>query len=320
MKISIELISKIESLINRFSLGEISSARKELTQRYRDKDYSNYFNSLESDPQRLAYLAARLPATYAVVYRVLIEMLKRCNLEPFHSLLDVGAGPGTVLLAALEAGFPLLRATMVERDRGFIKLGKELVGDSIEQNWLSQDIAKESMLQPHDLIIASYSLGELCEQDRMKVLEKIWHLTNKILIIIEPGTKAAFESLKKMREHLLMNGGHLVAPCPHSEKCPMKEKDWCHFPARVERTSLHRKIKEATLNYEDEKFSYIIFSKNKVEPCQTRVVRHPFKGKGFIKLQLCSKHGIEEKTITKKNKSQFSYSRKIAWGDEFLLN
>jgi ribosomal protein RSM22 (predicted rRNA methylase) len=319
MQIPPELISKIELLINGSSLSEISSARKELTSLYRRKDCNNYFKPLGSDHQRLAYLIARFPATYAVVCQVLMEMRSRCSRDPVDSLLDIGAGPGTALLAAREASIPLSQATMVERDSGFIKLGKELAGDSSEQNWICQDVIKELNLEPHDLVIASYSLGELSENDRMKVLGNIWRLTSKILIVIEPGTKAAFESLRKIRDYLLIHGGHLVSPCPHSEKCPMKKMDWCHFSARIERTSLHRKIKDAILNYEDEKFSYLIFSKNKVEPCQTRILRHPFKGSGFIKLQLCSKNGIEEKTITKKHKSQFSYARKAEWGDEFPL-
>jgi ribosomal protein RSM22 (predicted rRNA methylase) len=318
MKLSFELTSKIESIIDGYSLGSISSARKKLTALYQSNHRS--FNSLISEHQRLAYLIARLPATYAAVHQVLTEMQKRCGREPLHSLLDIGAGPGTVLLAAVEAAIPLSQATLVERDPGFIKLGKELIGEEITgQNWICQDITKAAPQQPHDLVIASYSLGELCEKDRMEVLGQLWRLTKKILIIIEPGTHHAFEAMKTMRESLLLNGGHLVAPCPHSEKCPIKEKDWCHFSARVERSSLHRKIKDATLNYEDEKFCYVIFSKNEIDPCQSRVVRHPFKGNGFIKLQLCTKNGIEEKTITKKNKPQFSHARKIEWGDDFSL-
>jgi ribosomal protein RSM22 (predicted rRNA methylase) len=319
MHISNKLIDKIESLLNGISLSAISSARQELTSFYKSEICNNNFNPLKSDHLRYAYLIARFPATYAVVYQVLSEMQHRFGPEWVHTLLDIGAGPGTVLLAALEAGLPLACATMVERDLGFIQLGKELVDDSVEQHWLCQDVTKELKLPAHDLVIASYSLSELRESDRMQVLEKLWHLTSKILIIIEPGTKAGFESLKKMRERLLLNDGILVAPCPHSEMCPMQKKDWCHFSARVERSSLHRKIKDATLNYEDEKFSYVIFSKNKAEPCQNRVIRRPLKGAGFINLQLCSKNGLKEKTITKKNKSQFSYARKIKWGDEFTL-
>jgi ribosomal protein RSM22 (predicted rRNA methylase) len=150
-------------------------------------------------------------------------------------------------------------------------------------------------------------------------LEKLWGLANKLLILIEPGTKVAFESLMQIRQSLLSQGAHLMAPCPHSNHCPFLGKDWCHFSARVERSSLHRKTKDATLNYEDEKFSYLIFSKNKFEPCQSRVLRRPFKGTGFVKLQLCSTNEIEMKTITKKDKINYSRSKKVECGDDFIL-
>jgi ribosomal protein RSM22 (predicted rRNA methylase) len=161
-------------------------------------------------------------------------------------------------------------------------------------------------------------MGEWSEKARTGILEKLWELAGQFLVIIEPGTKLAFESLKKVREALLLKGAHLIAPCPHSQNCPLKEKDWCHFSARIERSSLHRKAKGAALNYEDEKFSYLIFSKDKIEPCHGRVLRHPFKGKGFVKLQLCSRGGTEEKIVTQKNKSHYSYAKKVEWGDEFL--
>jgi ribosomal protein RSM22 (predicted rRNA methylase) len=315
MQLSIELKLKINSIINRMPISELALARKELTSLYKSRIYNNNF--LKSDSLRYAYLIARFPATYAVVYQVFKEMQKRCRTDFVHTLLDIGSGPGTALLAAFEARLPLRSATMVERDPGFILIGKKLVDESIEQDWVCRDITQELKLPLHDLVVASYSLGELRERDRIQVLEKLWHLTNKILIIIEPGTQAGFESLKKIRETLLLKKGNLVAPCPHSEICPMQKKDWCHFSTRIERSSWHRRIKDATLNYEDEKFSYLIFSKNKVEPCQNRVIRHPFKGSGFINLQFCSKNGIEKKTITKKNKSQFMYAKKMEWGDEF---
>jgi ribosomal protein RSM22 (predicted rRNA methylase) len=317
MRLDDNLIFKIDALLRGLSLNEIATSRKELTDFYR-KNYKHNFKL--SVNHQLAYLIARLPATYAVVCQVFEELKKRCPDLGLSTLLDIGAGPGTVLYAAMQASLPISSATLVEKEPGFIQLGKKLGHGGVEQHWLCQDVTRETNLSSHDLVVASYSLGELSENERMQVLIKLWQLTNKILIIIEPGTQVGFESLKKMREILLLHSGHLIAPCPHSEKCPMSENDWCHFAARVERSSLHRKIKEATLNYEDEKFCYLIFSKNKVEPCQNRVVRHPFKGAGFIKLQLCSRNNLEEKTITKKNKSSFSQARKINWGDNWSLS
>ena len=314
------LTCKIESLLEGHSLKDISKEREQLTKFYRGNDYKTNLNSLGSEHQRLAYIAARLPATYAAISHTLKELIRRSGGDVISSLLDIGAGPGTALLAAVGASLPLERATMIERDPGFISLGKKLTQDlaEVDKNWICQNITQELKVAPHDLVIASYSLNELKEQDRLEIIDRLWGHTNKFLVIVEPGTKIAFESLKKLRQSLLLKGAHLIAPCPHSNFCPLPENDWCHFSVRIERSSLHRKTKDATLNYEDEKFSYFIFSKDKFQVCQSRVLRRPFKGEGFIKIQLCSKDGVELKTVTKKNKTQYSYSRKIEWSDEYL--
>lgn len=313
------LNSKIESLLIGQSLNDLAKEREKLTQLYRGNDCKNYLNSLSSDRQRLAYIATRLPATYAVVYQVIGELIKRSRGMHVFSLLDIGAGPGTTLLAAVDAALPLSLATMMERDSGFIALGRDLTKEfeHVQQKWVRQDLSKKFNVEAHDLVIASYSLNELKERDRLTLVEKLWEFTGQCLVIIEPGTRAAFESLMKMRQCLLFKGAHLIAPCPHSNICPLTERDWCHFSVRVERSSFHRKTKDGTLNYEDEKFSYLIFSKNEFKPCQSRVLRRPFKGEGFIKLQLCSEQGLKGKTITKKNKPEYSYARKIECGDEY---
>lgn len=311
------LNNKIESLLEGRSLKTLAKERERLTQLYRGNDLTRNFKTLGSEDQRLAYLAARLPATYAVVSKVLRELLLRSRGEPIHSLLDVGAGPGTALLAALDASLPLNAATLVERDPGFIALGKCLLdySDDIDVQWVCQDMTKSLSQKAADLVIASYCLNELKEKERFEVVEKLWESTNKFLVLIEPGTKIAFESLMKIRQSLLVKDAHLLAPCPHSNICPLLGKDWCHFSARIERSSLHRKAKDATLNYEDEKFSYLIFSKIKFELCHSRILRRPFKGTGYINLQLCSSNGIEIKTITKKDKNNYSRCRKIECGD-----
>lgn len=316
------LTSKIEALLSGQSLKALSREREKLTWQYKGSGSGKEIATLGSDAQRLAYLAARLPATYAAISQVLVECQKRSKGAPIASLLDIGAGPGTALLAAAEL-LPLSAATMVERDKGFIALGEQLTGDleGIEKHWICQGVTKNLNSQPHDLVIASYALGELKENDRLQLVEKLWGLSQKFLILIEPGSKAGFESLMTLRQSLLLQGAHLIAPCPHAQRCPLQQSsDWCHFAARLERTSLHRKTKDATLNYEDEKFSYLIFSRNLYEPCQSRVIRRPFKGEGFVKLQLCHRTGIEEKTVTKKNKTDYSHAKKLEWGNEFIYN
>ncbi len=316
------LKSKIELLLEGHSLNALAKAREKLTTTYRERAGKEGVKALDSDQQRLAYLSSRLPATYTVVCQVFKELKKRSKGLLISSLLDVGAGPGTVLLAAVDAGIPIISATLLERDPGFIALGKKLTEDfeQIETRWVSQDATKEFNLESHDLVMASYFLNELLEKDRFSLIDKLWNLTKKFLIIIEPGSKVAYDSLMKLRYHLLSKGAHLLAPCPHSDQCPLAKDDWCHFSARLERASFHRKTKGATLNYEDEKFSYLIFSKTQFQSCHSRVLSRPLKGEGFVKLQLCSPTKIEQKIITKKNKIEYAYSKKIECGDEYFFD
>ena len=93
--------------------------------------------------------------------------------------------------------------------------------------------------------------------------------------------------------------------------------DWCHFPVRVERTSLHRRLKGGVLGYKDEKFSYLIAARRRIAPAPTRIVRHPQKHSGHIRLTLCTPQGIEQRTVPKSQKELYKAARKADWGEEF---
>ena len=87
-------------------------------------------------------------------------------------------------------------------------------------------------------------------------------------------------------------GGRIAAPCPGNMVCPIEDPDWCHFAARVERTSLHRRLKEAELGYEDEKFSYVVLAKTEAEPARARIVSRPEQKPGLIVLETCTAEGL----------------------------
>jgi ribosomal protein RSM22 (predicted rRNA methylase) len=95
-------------------------------------------------------------------------------------------------------------------------------------------------------------------------------------------------------------------------------KDWCHFAARVERSSLHRRMKSGELGWEDEKFAYVIFAKDlEMAWAKARIVRHPQIGKGHIKLELCAQAGLELVTISKKQGEVYRRARRARWGDSW---
>ena len=73
--------------------------------------------------------------------------------------------------------------------------------------------------------------------------------------------------------------------------------------------------KKGELGYEDEKFSYIAFSKTQENNGKDRILRHPQIRQGHIKIKLCTPNGIEERTITKKDGQIYKQVKKLDAGD-----
>jgi ribosomal protein RSM22 (predicted rRNA methylase) len=315
-----EMRKKIEDLLEGVSLKSLLSSSKKISSEYRLLGKRSTSDQKEEDI--LAYLAIRMPATYAALERVFEELRERMRDFAPISLLDVGSGPGTTLWAAAECFSSLRKIHCVEKDEQFLQLAKRLSEDTWiypHTAWMRADMRKPfcENEEEYDLVVASYSLGELSEQERLSVVERLWDLTGKALVLVEPGTPKGFATLKTIRQQLLGAGGFLIAPCPHSNTCPMAQSDWCHFYARLSRSSLHRKAKGAELNYEDEKFSYLIFSRQPASLCASRILRHPRKGKGHVQLALCTGEGMQDKVVTKKDGELYRLAKKSDWGDAF---
>ena len=286
-----------------------------LTETYREADAPA---AMRTPAERAAYLMVRLPATYAAGRAALAEAELRVEeLQP-SSLLDLGSGPGTALWAAAEV-FPSLKDfTAVERDANLVRLGKALTEHRemiCNANWEIGDIRTWRTERKFDLVIASYSMGELGEADRNKLLNRAWESCRGVLVLIEPGTRKGFGVIAKARDQLIALGAKLAAPCPHALGCPMRAAgDWCHFSVRVERTSEHRRLKQGELGYEDEKFSYVSASRLPVDQAEARVVRHPMRYSGHTKLQLCTPDGLREKTVTRSEKELYRRAKRVEWG------
>ena len=296
----------------------LPQAVADLTQRYQyqfaERQTKTY---IASAAHRAAYLCARLPATYASVRAALATTREALPEVTFSSLLDLGAGPGTAMWAAAETFGKMEQMTAVERDRDLIELGRRLAEQSeplARAEWLRLNLSEETNFAPHDLVVASYSIGELAESARSRLVRSAWQATTKTLLLVEPGTPRGFANILTARQELLALGANLVAPCPHSQDCPMAGNDWCHFAARVERSSLHRRVKAGTLGYEDEKFAYLAAARFPIEPPAARVIRRPLKREGHIHLELCAAEGLRRTIVGRKDKAAFRQARKADWG------
>lgn len=211
-----------------------------------------------------AYLATRLPATYAAV-RASLDALNaaRPDFAP-KTLLDVGAGPGTVLWATNGLWPDLEQAILLEASAAVRKVGETLAADAITARtvWRAGDVTIDlADLQPADLVTCAYVLDEIVPASLPKMVDRLWQLTTDTLLIVEPGTPAGWQRILAVRAQLIAAGAHLLAPCPHKAPCPLTAPDWCHFSRRVARSRLHRLAKDADVPWEDEKFIFVAASR-----------------------------------------------------------
>jgi len=124
-----------------------------------------------------------------------------------------------------------------------------------------------------------------------------------------------FALVRGVRDQLIAAGAHVAAPCPSPGACPVAGDDWCHFAARVERSSLHRRVKGGELGHEDEKFSYIALTRDPVGTPRARVVRHPRHQPGLVMLETCTAEGLKTEKVGKKG--DWRRARKTEWGDRW---
>lgn len=280
--------------------------------------------------RRAAYLAVRLPATFAAVTLALDwsvagrrEQGENDAVFAPRTLLDLGSGPGTALWAAATQFPTLTQATAVEQDAALIALAQQLISAAATDapawlrrvDWQQADLRQRLPANQFDLVLCSYALNELTPNEQAKLVERAWHNTAQMLLLVEPGTQAGFQNLKRARTQLLAQGATIVAPCPSSQDCPMAAcGDWCHFAARVERSAAHRRLKDGELGHEDEKFAYLALSRT-TAAAAARIVRHPRIFRGYTQLVLCRDGRLENLTVTRSQKEDWRRLKHLGWGD-----
>ncbi len=320
MRLPEELSARVAQLVAAVPAGELKEAAGRLSQNYRLEQQPG---RLRTQAERLAYLAVRMPATYAAARSALASAAESLPDWAPKSLVDLGAGPGTALWAASEL-FPSLQILEgVEQDHAFLSLGRELALASPNLQvrgaaWSNLDLRQWRPDRRYDLVLACYSLGELAALDSDRLVLRAWEACDGTLVVIEPGTRRGFGTVSRVRDLLIGAGATLAAPCPHAKECPMlAARDWCHFSARIERTSQHRQLKEGELGHEDEKFSYVAASRIPAHPAIARIVRHPLRYSGHTRLTLCATEGLREETVTRSQKDRYRAAKHCEWGSRW---
>ncbi|HZU04048.1 MAG TPA: small ribosomal subunit Rsm22 family protein [Ktedonobacteraceae bacterium] len=310
----------LEETLHTTTPKSLAHLAEDLSRRYRTGHAQGKQAFLRSEEDIIAYAAYRLPATFAAIHAALTEVKKRQPDLQLHTMLDAGAGPGTVVWAATTLWPELERVVLLERDPHMIAYGKRLATHARvpaikEVRWQHVDLIGQWEHGAYDLVVAAYVLGELPQPTLDVLLSRLWSCTNGVLLLVEPGTPRGFSLIRHAREYLLSSGAKMVAPCPHNGTCPMPAHDWCHFAQRITRTRLQRAIKGASLSYEDEKFSYVALSPRAGSPITGRVLRHPQKRSGHIHLELCTPDGLKHTIVTRSQHTEFREAQDLHWGE-----
>ena len=311
----------VDRALSGTALADLAAAAAELSGRYREERRDGRLH-VGSDREALAYLAVRLPATYAAVRASFAAIAQaRPDFAP-RTALDIGAGPGTAVWAAADCWPDLADALLVEASPVFRACGEKLVAQAPlpHVTWRIADVAVDAIdCAPRDLVTLAYVLNELAPQARQPLLARLWQATADTLVIVEPGTPAGWQRILAARRQLIESGAHVIAPCPHAQACPLLPPDWCHFAKRVARSRVHRQAKGAEVPWEDEKFSYVAVARRPAPVAGARVIAPARKASGRVTLKLCCADGSAgNQLLSRRDGELFKRAWRSDWGSSLL--
>lgn len=301
-----ELPSELRLGIDEVAAGrDLRAAARRASHKYR----AGGPTVVTSSDDAVAYAVWRMPATYSATLGALTALREATpGFEP-RTIMDVGAGPGTAAWAATTVFPSIDDVIFVERQAHMRDVGRRLAQHHpvlARARW-TEELDDASA----DLVVAAYALSEIGSD----AVDGLWTTARAAVAIVEPGTPRGFETVLAARAQLIAAGAHIAAPCPSHMPCPMADGPrWCHFTARLTRSAQHRALKDASLPYEDEPFSYVTASRSEPSRAAARLVGRPRFRKRLVRLELCTADGITERTVTPRD-AAYKGARKLRWGD-----
>jgi ribosomal protein RSM22 (predicted rRNA methylase) len=313
------LKASIDALLDGVSRNALAERSAAISQGYRAGGGSAA--TIADDASVIAYVVSRLPATYAAAAAV-FDAIKQAepNFAP-RTLCDAGAGPGTASWAAVATWSDITHITIADSNAAFLDMAKRLASGSPllgQVGFLSLNL-RDCAPPRADLVTASFVLAEFSETELRQLVDRLWTSTKEVLVLVEPGTPAGFARIRAAREFLVVQGAHVVAPCPHDHSCPMSGDDWCHFSQRLPRSRDHLKVKGASVPFEDERFSYVAVTRHPVARKHvSRIIAQPEETKAGMTLPLCTERGLQRAFVSRRQRDIYAMLRKAKWGDTIL--
>lgn len=273
----------------------------------------------------LAYLALRMPATYAQFYGALASVAEMLPTWKPVTVLDIGAGPGTGMWAATHVWDSLKNVSCIERERAFSTYGKKMQSEAHfqadvawEQYDLSSGLHDDTK---YDLVLIGNVLNELSPSLAEKILGQAYSLTKGVLVILEPGTPSGSQLIASCASKLA-RAGTLIAPYLNNSYVH-DESYWLHFPQRFIRPEFQRRLRQImressdmASDWEEAKYSYAAISTLSAEITPyARVVGKVQLQKGFLELPILTAQQIEKVKVLKRNKDAYSFAKNLNWGE-----
>lgn len=316
-----DLLRGIERALDSASAAQWIRAAQRLSARYRDPRRVADESALATGRlDALGYAALIMPATYAQLRGAIAATAARVPDWQPRTALDLGSGPGTALWAALHQWPSLERLTAWEREPALIALGRDLARESDSPAlrntvWERIDLRERpATTHRYDLIVIGHVLNELDEDTQRALINWAWMHTDGVLLIVEPGTSAAFPLVRAAREQLLAQGARTLAPCAHDAPCPLRD-DWCHFPQRLIRPAFQRRARAAPSQWEDSKFSYAAMARFAPDAAiWGRLIREPQSNKAYATVTASTTAGIARIRGLKRHRAAFRQVRDLRWG------
>jgi hypothetical protein len=228
-------------------------------------------------------------------------------------VLDLGAGTGAAG-AAVRAHFG--NDTDLSSVDQIPAAGVGHVADITKIRSLSQ---VKRAGRPFDLLIAAHVLNELyldetplARPGRLAALVADWCrflLTDLgTMIVVEPALRETSRALLAVRDHLVISGLRIVAPCFFAGPCPalLRERDWCHDAAASHDVGGEKLAARGILNRGPAgsspagkaahrvDFTYLVIRRSgdpPTDPTLLRIVSDPLPEKGRLKLFGCGLSG-----------------------------
>jgi ribosomal protein RSM22 (predicted rRNA methylase) len=303
----------LEALLEGVPRKDLAAAAQKMSAGYRQGETSA---PITTPLQATAYAVARMPATFAACSAVFARLAEVMPGFAPASLLDVGAGSGAASWAAATQWPDITSVTMLDRNPALRALARRLAdaGELVNAEILGGDLSAEK--PQADLVVASYVLAELPQDQAASVARDLWQCAAGALALVEPGTPDGFARIRSARAALIEAGAHVAAPCTHDHDCPLQADDWCHFSQRLARSRDHMLLKEATVPFEDERYSYVVVTRQKMAT-GARILAPPLETKPGITFKLCDETGLRAQFVASRDKDEYRRVRKLGWGELF---